>query len=976
MTDAGNRGMTPADHAAPASAWWHWWLPGLLALVATLTGLGSLQRLDLLTLDLLSSAAPAAEQASTSSTAIIAIDERSLQQLGRWPWSRRTYAQLLDRLQAAPPESIAFGILFDLPDSQDAGADAAFAAAIGRSGRVVLPVTPVADGDGGGLRAALPAAELASAAAALGHVDVEIDRDGLLRRTYLTAEVGSSRSSPSSPSSRWSALPQAVAELGQPATWALPGLRNGSRLADATDNTWRRDHELLLRLDPGRRIEQYSFVDVLNDPDLAARLADRVVFVGVTAAGIASGFATPVTPHGGLMPAVEWHARAFEALRAGDVIAPLSRPAILLLTLIALGAGILTHRRYQRMVPGVELLVVGLPLLISLALLMVGRHWYPPIGATLALAAGYLLWAAARFRVTWSDLFLTRRRAEVTLNAVADGVVSVDRDGRIEFVNPVGQTLLGRDAATLQGQTIDDALAGANGAATLLRHALTRCFDERGTIHVAEPIRLGGSSGSSDPVVRVVVGPILGTGRKVEGAVLALSDISEAVAASERLHHQATHDALTDLPNRLLVRDRIEQSIAGALRNDTSVGVLFVDLDDFKRINDSFGHRIGDRVLCSVASRLRSTCRGSDTVGRWGGDEFVIMLAELPTADAIEIVARKLLAALSEPMIIDGMSFHLTATIGISRGPQDSNNADELLGMADTAMYRVKQRGGGSYGFASAAMTLLSRQRMEIENGLRAALKNNELVVFYQPQIRIDSGALSGFEALVRWDRPGHGLLLPGTFVPVAEESDLILQLGSWVLNEVARQIRQWIDEGLGVVPVAINISPRQCLGHGLVGVVSAALEKHGIPPRLLELEITETTAMQDVEHVESLLARIKALGIHVALDDFGTGYSSLSHLRRFPITVLKIDQSFVLGTTANADDAAIVRATIALAHNLGLKVIGEGVETDGQRDFLAAQGCDIAQGYRYGRPTPATAARDLLAAHPHANTPAGGTAG
>ena len=410
---------------------------------------------------------------------------------------------------------------------------------------------------------------------------------------------------------------------------------------------------------------------------------------------------------------------------------------------------------------------------------------------------------------------------------MADGVVSVDRDGRIEFVNPVGQTLLGRDAATLQGQTIDDALACANGAAALLRHALTRCFDERGTIHVAEPIRLGGSGGArgagggrADPGHRSP-----GRGRRAR-----LSDISEAVAASERLHHQATHDALTDLPNRLLVRDRIEQSVAGALRNDTSVGVLFVDLDDFKRINDSFGHPVGDRVLCSVASRLKSTCRGSDTVGRWGGDEFVIMLAELPTADAIEIVARKLLAALSEPMIIDGMSFHLTATIGISRGPQDSNNADELLGMADTAMYRVKQRGGGSYGFASPAMTLLSRQRMEIENGLRAALKNNELVVFYQPQIRIDSGALSGFEALVRWDRPGHGLLLPGTFVPVAEESDLILQLGSWVLDEVARQIRQWIDEGLGVVPVAINISPRQCLGHGLVGVVSAALEKHGIP--------------------------------------------------------------------------------------------------------------------------------------------------
>jgi diguanylate cyclase (GGDEF)-like protein/PAS domain S-box-containing protein len=964
VTRAGTDGMMPAEHAAPASAGWHWWLPGLLALIATLTGLGSLQRLDLLALDLLSSIAPSAEQAPASAPAVIAIDERSLQQLGRWPWSRRTYARLLDRLQAAPPKSIAFGILFDLPDSQDMDADSSFAAAIGRSGRVVLPVTPVTDGDDAGLRAALPATELASAAAALGHVDVEIDRDGLLRRTYLTAGVGSSRSSRSS---HWSALPQAAAELGQATARALPGLRNDARSAEAKDNTWRRDHELLLRLDPGRRIDQFSFVDVLNDPALATHLADRVVFVGVTAAGIASGFATTATRHGGLMPAVEWHARTFEALEAGDVITPLSRPMIMLLTLIVLGAGILTHRRYQRTVPGVELLVIGLPLLISLALLVFARYWYPPIGATLALAAGYLLWAAARFRITWSDLFLTRRRAEVTLNAVADGVVSVDRDGRIEFVNPVGQTLLGRDAATLRGQTIEDALAAANGAAAALRHALTRCFDERGTIHVAEPIKLGGSSG---PVVRVVVGPILGTGRKVEGAVLALSDISEAVAASERLHHQASHDALTDLPNRLLVRDRIEQSIAGALRNDTSVGVLFIDLDDFKRINDSFGHQIGDRVLCSVASRLKSACRGSDTVGRWGGDEFVIMLVELPTADAIEIVARKLLAALAEPMVIDGTSFHLTATIGISRGPQDSRNPDELLGMADTAMYRVKQRGGGSYGFASAAMTLLSRQRMEIENGLRAALKNDELVVFYQPQIRIDGGTLSGFEALVRWDRPGHGLLLPGTFVPVAEESDLILQLGNWVLDEVARQIRQWIDDGLAVVPVAINISARQCLGHGLVRMVSAALEKHGIPPWLLELEITETTAMQDVEHVESLLGQIEALGIRVALDDFGTGYSSLSHLRRFPITVLKIDQSFVLGVTDNADDGAIVRATIALAHNLGLKVIGEGVETDGQRDFLAAQGCDIAQGYCYGRPSPATAARDLLAACGHTGTP------
>ena len=346
------------------------------------------------------------------------------------------------------------------------------------------------------------------------------------------------------------------------------------------------------------------------------------------------------------------------------------------------------------------------------------------------------------------------------------------------------------------------------------------------------------------------------------------------------------------------------------------------------------------------------------------------MLSDLPSADAIESAARKLLETLSEPMTVAGMNFHLTATIGISRGPQDSSDPDQLLGMADMAMYRIKQRDGNNYGFASADMTMLSRQRMEIETGLRDALKNDELVMFYQPQIQIGNGTLTGFEALIRWNRPGHGLLLPNTFIPVAEESDLILQLGIWVFDEVARQIRRWIDEGLPVVPVAINVSARQCMGNGLVGAISATIDKHGIPPRLLELEITETTAMKDVEHVESLLGQLKAIGVRVALDDFGTGYSSLSHLRRFPITVLKIDQSFVWGATRNSDDAAIARATIALAHNLGLKVVGEGVETETQRDFLASQACDIAQGYYYGRPNPAEAMRELLAARGTTETP------
>ncbi len=934
----------PANHA-PKSAWWHWLVPCLIALGATLGGFSPLQRLDLLAYDLLSAALPAPAQSQRA--VVVAIDERSLQLLGRWPWPRRVHAQLLDRLNAAPPQAIAFAILFDPPDRSDAEGDALFAAAIARAGRVMLPVAPAA-ANGSGVLAAEPAAEFAEAAAALGHVDVEIDPDGLLRRLYLRAGVGERR---------WPALAQGVDErVRAQRDGPLPGLRRDAGTLPR-DTTWVRDNEVLLHLDRDRPVQRVSYADVLDDPALAARLADRVVFVGVTASGIGSSFTTAPAFGAAPITAVEFHARAYEALHAGETITPLGRTSIALLALAAIGIGMATHRRYRRMGPVLEALVLGLPLLASATLMVVSKLWFPPVGATLALAAGYVLWAAARFRLTWLDLFLARRRAEVTLNAIADGVISVDREGRIEFVNPVGCTLLGRDAARLVGQNLADVLPQIEVSGTVLQDALARCIAERGTIHAGDPVRIG----ASGRVVRVVVGPIVGAGKAVEGAVLALSDISESVAAGEQLQHQATHDAMTDLPNRALVRDRIGHEIAMAQRAGTTVGVLFLDLDDFKRINDGYGHAVGDRVLCLVAARLKAACRAADTVGRWGGDEFVVVLSDLPSDGAIEHVARKLLAALSEPMNVDGTSFHLTATIGISRGPQDSTDPDQLLGMADTSMYRIKQRGGGSFGFGSSSMTTLSRQRMEIETGLREALKNGELAVFYQPQMQIGDGVLTGFEALLRWNRPGEGLVMPGVFIPVAEESDLILQLGKWVFEEVARQLREWIDEGLPVVPVAINVSARQCLGNGLVELVASTIARHGIPARLLEIEITETTAMQDVEHVEWLLGQLNAIGVGVALDDFGTGYSSLSHLRRFPITVLKIDQSFVLGATGNSDDAAIARATIALAHNLGLKVIGEGVETTSQRDFLAAQSCDIAQGYYYGRPSTAALVRELM---------------
>lgn len=931
----------PPPIASDAAAW-HWWLPGLLALLALLSDFAPLQRLDLLAFDLIASFAPATPQKPEA--VIVAIDEASLRQLGRWPWPRHTHAQLLAALQPAAPSSIAFAILFDQPDTLDSSSDAAFADAMRTSGRVILPVAPALDSVNNNLHTLVPTAQLAAAAAKLGHVDVEIDPDGRLRRIYLRAGIDSQE---------WSALSLAAHELRQPVT-ALPGLRANLQ-TDGERNTWRRDAENLLNLDRTQQIEHVSYADLLRDPELAAKLKDRAVFVGITAAGISADFATAVTPRGSLMPAVEFHARAYEALRTGTLIQPLSRGMTGLISLLIITAGWLTHRRYRKTFWAANLFFLGLPLLLSVSLMLLARIWYPPIGATLALVLGYGMWAAARFRTTWRDLFLSRSRAAVTLDAVADGVVVVDRQGKIEFVNPVGAQFLEREARVLHGMTLERLLQELGISDRTLLDDLARCIALQETIHVANPQRLGAA------MVRVMIGPLPGPDGQITGAVLALSDISAVLAASKQLQHQATHDALTDLPNRALLRDLIQHGLASAQRNGTYIGVMFLDLDDFKRINDSFGHQVGDRVLCCVAERLKATCRATDSVGRWGGDEFVIVLPDLPSADAIKQVASKLLAALATPLIIDDLNLHIGGTLGISLGPSDSESPDQLLSMADTAMYRIKRTGGRNYGFASAEMSLQSRQRLTVETALRSGIQQGELVMFYQPQIELVSGDLHGFEALVRWNRPEHGLILPAGFIPVAEESDLILELGNWVLDETARQLREWLDEGLAVKSVAVNVSARQCQSNNLVDMVAAVLKKHAIPSNLLKLEITETAAMTDITHVETLLNQLDDLGVKVALDDFGTGYSSLSHLRRFPISVLKIDQSFVADALQVADDAAIIDAIIALAHKLDLKVIAEGVETEAQQHFLSARDCDVVQGYFHGHPTNAAMARKLM---------------
>ena len=416
----------------------------------------------------------------------------------------------------------------------------------------------------------------------------------------------------------------------------------------------------------------------------------------------------------------------------------------------------------------------------------------------------------------------------------------------------------------------------------------------------------------------------------------------------------ALHDGLTKLPNRSLLEDRIGQSLAHAQREAGRAAVLFLDLDRFKAVNDTLGHHIGDQLLRAVAERLQQSVRADDTVSRIGGDEFVVLLHKVPDAQSAGKVSQKILGALSQAFEVGGHRLHVTPSVGISVYPEDGADAHELIVNADAAMYHVQKSGRNNFQFFSREMNDGAREQLLLHNNLRRAVENHEFELHYQPKFEAVSGRITGMEALLRWRDPERGLIPPGSFIPVAEDSALILPIGEWVLREACRQNHAWQALGFEPMRVAVNISGSQFRARNLPEIIDEALAQAKLAPEYLELELTESVVMHDAAMAASTLARIAAKGVQISIDDFGTGYSSLSHLKRFPIGMLKIDQSFVREITASPDDEAIVEAIVGLAHNLRLTVIAEGVETDDQLAMLRKIGIDEYQGYLGGRPMPA----------------------
>jgi diguanylate cyclase (GGDEF)-like protein/PAS domain S-box-containing protein len=560
-------------------------------------------------------------------------------------------------------------------------------------------------------------------------------------------------------------------------------------------------------------------------------------------------------------------------------------------------------------------------------------------------------------------LFVEQERAQVTLNSIGDAVACTDISGNISFLNFVAEKMSGWTLAEAIGHSMPEILRILDAVTReTISNPMKLGAGQKTSVHLPPNSVLIRRDGFEIPIEDSVA-PIHDRQGKATGAVIVFRDVSVTRAMELEMAHLAQHDFLTGLPNRMLFSDRVRQAIAVAPRHLKKVAVLFLDLDGFKHINDSLGHAVGDRLLQSISKRLVTCVRGADTVSRQGGDEFVVLLSEMEKSEDAAITARRMLQAVAKAHSVELHDLHVTASIGVSVYPDDGMDSETLIKNADTAMYQAKENGRQSYQFFKPAMNVRAVERQSIEESLRTALQRDEFSVHYQPKINIQTGRISGAEALLRWTHPTQGPISPARFIPVAEDCGLILPIGNWVLREACKQARAWMDAKLPLATIAVNISAIEFRDDRFLDGVFKILEETLLDPQYLELELTESVLMKHVESTKSILNALREKGIQLAVDDFGTGYSSLSYLRKFSIDAIKIDQSFIRQITTAPDDTTIVTAMIGMGRSLKLRVVAEGVETQQELDFLKVHHCEEAQGYYFSRPVPPQQFAKLLKA-------------
>lgn len=591
-------------------------------------------------------------------------------------------------------------------------------------------------------------------------------------------------------------------------------------------------------------------------------------------------------------------------------------------------------------------------------------HIYKFFGYIYIMQGIYLSTIEEPFRrqqETEAALESSEKQLRTITNTLGEGVFVQDSNDTLMFMNPEAERLLGWKLQELQGKSLhntihnwrtDNTSFPREECPTYLAMKTSQSYRVEDDIFIRK-------DGSVLPVA-YVTSPILEDGIVV-GAVTAFRDITEQKMAAQTIERLAYFDHVTGLPNRVLMEENLAEALQGAKESAGMIAVLFIDLDRFKDINDSFGHPVGDSFLVRVAERLNRCLESGDTVARFGGDEFIMILANIKSKDAAADRAAHILHTISYPIFVEGNELYTSASIGISMFPTDSEDIQMLLKHANVAMYQAKQMGRNLSQFYTDDIITKTPDRLALENDMRHAIERDELTLYYQPQIDIRTGEIVGMEALIRWNHPEHGMISPGVFIPLAEETGLIIPIGDWVLETACRQNQRWQELGYPPARVAVNLSAAQFFQEDVVGKIQSILAKTGLAAEYLELEITESIAMHSISRVTETLQELTETGVVISIDDFGTGYSSLSYLKNFPIKRLKIDQSFIRSIPNSTGDAAIATSIIAMAHSLGLKVLGEGVETEDQQNFLKERGCDEMQGYLFSRPLPLEEVESLM---------------
>lgn len=548
-------------------------------------------------------------------------------------------------------------------------------------------------------------------------------------------------------------------------------------------------------------------------------------------------------------------------------------------------------------------------------------------------------------------LFLEKMRADVTLNSISDAVIGTDMSGNVNYLNAAAERITGWPLDEASGRSINDVMPLAN--------SITQQPERNPVEFVLKRIESKGSSPGTILLSRnghrVAIEnsaiPICDSKGRIRGAVIVFNDITAVQAMAEKMTHLVQHDFLTNLPNRVLLNNRIEQEFATAKQKNSQLAVLVLDLDNFKNINDTLGRVIGNKVMKSVAQRLCNCVRQNDMVSRECGNQFIILLTDFNDVEDIGAMAHKIIVTLAMPHSISGYEVYVTINVGISVYPDHAQSPDDLIKTADIARSYAKEKGRNNFQFFKNDMNVRALERQVIETGLRFALERNELLLHYQPKVNLNTGLITGAEALLRWNHPDLGMIFPGRFVSIAEECNLIVPIGRWVLREACLQANAWTENGLDHVSIAVNISALEFKSRGFVEAVRDILNETGLSPHNLQLEITESILMANTEASVSILHQLKQMGVQLAIDDFGTGYSSLSYLQQFPVDILKIDQSFIQNISAPEDKGIIVSAVIAMGSNLNQRVIAEGIEDQEQMDFLKRQNCEEGQGYLFSVP-------------------------